>query len=419
MDSKALYLALRSAGIHRINSPIVFCDSDYKLRLCTEVADTILGGIRLGSSIKAFIPEEIFERISPEGSLFPSAASFSGSCYSVIIYKKRIVEEDMLVILLLGADLLMYESYPSERLAVPYQRLIFHISERLDELLSGEIKRPNGSFANDMEQFVRTRNVVELYDRTKHLHIRKEAIKLDAFFNQLSADGKYSLLHSIIRLDLSQMKSRSLHVEASFGNMFFYFTLIMLNLLTISLNDTVVIRVTEINNSEVKAELSTELRTKIFKSDSVINTRPEHRMSLDELSLELFRSNVPFALDVAVLEEFLRDTGWTAYAMLSKEQFSITTNIKNVFTKTSVFLKNAEPCINIFWICLNAFEEFNPAIKELGSLRDHYPIFDDESEYEFDEDEYIAEKRAYADFEQRLSDAEADDISENADISEK
>lgn len=395
-SNKALYDALRSTGMHRINSPIIFCDSSLKIRLYTDVAAMFLGGIKLGSPITAFIDRKTFDGLIENGSIFPGAASFAGGTYSVIIYKKLILSEIMYVVLLLGAEGLMNESYPPERLALPYQRLVYHIDERLDEIISGDIKRPNGTFANDVEQFLRIRNILELFEKSGHGFTKSSDVRLDAFFNQLAADAKYSLLHSIVKLDLKEMPARSTGVKAYYKNMFLYFTLILLNLLTVSINDTVTIKLSELNRSCVKAELSTYICDSVISSTSILKTHPSHLLSLDELALELFSDNIPFALDLAILEEFLRDTGWTAHVLLSDDQLCICTNIIDTFPIRNAFPKNAAPEINLFWVCLNAFESRNPTIDRIGTLRSTYPVLDNEDDIAYDKD------NRYNKFEERL-----------------
>ena len=353
---------LTERGADNIYVPLIICDKDFHVCFSTGTLKKLIRNISDGMSIDKFIDTELLADLPSGGRTYQDCFRTTSKSYSVLAFRKHYVSDCYVLILLAGKEL-FFGNPAFGRIDMQYHSIICQIDSQIDALFDRNITAPCELLAENVQNLAHINRLAVMFASLIEKRSKKPSlVDISSFFRQLEYEGNACLSNGSIQLTFSNDMQSTDKLEADYCMAFYYFTLIILNLLMISLDGLVSLNVSTTDPKTTVVTCSTDIPRDLFANETLFRMSakyPHSRLSLDELAVDLFGSNVPFALDLAMLNGFLVESGWNAYCAYEKDSLNIYTMIPGVMNPNRYICSANEPERNIFEECLRSFVDWN------------------------------------------------------------
>ena len=365
---------LISHGAGSLCVPMIFCDSNHKICFATDFIEKNMIGVRPGASIDNFITAERLENDTAFGKIYSGGFHAKNKDYNVLVFKKRHITDFYVLIVLIESPL-FDEAYLMTNVKSCYHDLIRQIDLAIDKFLTDGHVHACELLKENIRNLSHITDIIDLFhDLRKKPSSARRLINLACFLSQFCYDANACLKNGRIQQIESAIPSY-LKVEANYEMMFSYFSLISLNLLLISIDDSVRIKVMKTTNHAVEIVCSSDVPFNIFPENVGNTLRASDYITLNGLVISLFKSNSPFALDLVILNEFLSTHGWHLFCTYEGESVEIHTIIPNIVDREREIFAVNEPGPNRFEQCVHIFNKWTDGTDDKQISNHKKPVY--------------------------------------------
>lgn len=353
---------LTERGVDNVYIPMIICDKDFRVCFSTGTMKKLIRNISDGMSISKYIDTGLLYDLPSGGRTYQDCFRAASKIYNVLAFRKHYVSDCYVLILLVGNEIFV-DNPAFGRIDLLYHNIICQIDSQIDALFDRNADTPCRLLAENVRNLSHISRLAKMFSTLAKDQIGKPSlIDVASFFKQIEYEGNACINNAVIQLTFSNDVRTLDKIEVDYCMAFYYFTLIILNLMMVSLDGIINLNVSATDPTTLVITCSADIPRNLFANETLFRMSaryPNSRLSLDELAVDLFGSNVPFALDLAMLNGFLVESGWNAYCAYEKDSLHVYTMIPSIPNPGRYICSANEPDRNIFEECLRSFIDWN------------------------------------------------------------